>query len=189
MFVASSNRYPISPLSHSQEFTMKASLLGITLAFGLASGIAAAQAADMSSMQQQAAAQPATTTSMMATEQELVPGLQGQYQSDLRRADHRQLLRPGRPICRYARLSAGRLEGNRQSAVLIEVSLQSERRRQSAPPFCFSLRACNCRVPADRSSRRGTDASRARVLARDRGTASGRSSRRGNPRMRPNPYR
>jgi hypothetical protein len=49
---------------------MKASLLGITLAFGLASGIAAAQAADMSSMQQQAAAQPATTTSMMATEQD-----------------------------------------------------------------------------------------------------------------------
>ena len=45
---------------------MKASLLGITLAFGLASGIAAAQAADMSSMQQQAA----TTTSMMATEQD-----------------------------------------------------------------------------------------------------------------------
>jgi hypothetical protein len=49
---------------------MKASLLGITLAFGLASGIAAAQAADMSSMQQQAAAQPATTTSMTATEQD-----------------------------------------------------------------------------------------------------------------------
>jgi hypothetical protein len=47
---------------------MKASLLGITLAFGLASGIAAAQAADMSSMQQQAAAQPAT--SMTATEQD-----------------------------------------------------------------------------------------------------------------------
>ncbi|HEY1504462.1 MAG TPA: hypothetical protein VGF92_09190 [Stellaceae bacterium] len=43
---------------------MKSSLLGITLAFGLASGIAAAHAADMSSMQQ-VAAQPqasATTT-------------------------------------------------------------------------------------------------------------------------------
>ena len=47
---------------------MKASLLGITLAFGLASGIAAAQAADMSSTQQ-IAAQPQTTDSMTTTEQ------------------------------------------------------------------------------------------------------------------------
>jgi hypothetical protein len=46
---------------------MKASLLGITLAFGLASGIAAAQAADLSSTQQ-VAAQPATT--MTTTEQD-----------------------------------------------------------------------------------------------------------------------
>lgn len=49
---------------------MKASLLGITLAFGLASGIAAAQAADVSSMQQQAAAQPAAANSATTTEQD-----------------------------------------------------------------------------------------------------------------------
>lgn len=48
---------------------MKASLLGITLAFGLASGIAAAQAADMSSTQQ-IAAQPQLTDSVTATEQQ-----------------------------------------------------------------------------------------------------------------------
>jgi hypothetical protein len=47
---------------------MKASLLGITLAFGLASGIAAAQAADVASTQQ-VAAQPQTTTTMAPTEQ------------------------------------------------------------------------------------------------------------------------
>ncbi len=49
---------------------MKASLLGITLAFGLASGIAAAQAADMSSAQQQVAAQPPAATAMTTTEQD-----------------------------------------------------------------------------------------------------------------------
>jgi hypothetical protein len=48
---------------------MKASLLGITLAFGLASGIVAAQAADMASTQQ-VAAQPQTTESMTTTEQD-----------------------------------------------------------------------------------------------------------------------
>lgn len=50
---------------------MKASLLGITLAFGIASGIVAAQAADVtSSPQQQVAAQAPTTTSMTTTEQD-----------------------------------------------------------------------------------------------------------------------
>lgn len=48
---------------------MKASLLGITLAFGLASGIVAAQAADMSSTQQ-VAAQPQAATTMTMTEQD-----------------------------------------------------------------------------------------------------------------------
>ena len=48
---------------------MKASLLGITLAFGLASGIVAAQAADMSSTQQ-VAAQPQSATTMSTTEQD-----------------------------------------------------------------------------------------------------------------------
>jgi hypothetical protein len=48
---------------------MKASLLGITLAFGLASGIVAAQAADMSSTPQ-VAAQPQSATSMTTTEQD-----------------------------------------------------------------------------------------------------------------------
>jgi hypothetical protein len=49
---------------------MKASLLGITLAFGLASGIVAAQAADMASTQQQVAAQPQAATTMTTTEQD-----------------------------------------------------------------------------------------------------------------------
>lgn len=49
---------------------MKASLLGITLAFGLASGIVAAQAADMASTQQQVAAQPQAATMMTTTEQD-----------------------------------------------------------------------------------------------------------------------
>lgn len=48
---------------------MKASLLGITLAFGLASGIVAAQAADVST-QQQVAAQPQAATTMTSTEQD-----------------------------------------------------------------------------------------------------------------------
>lgn len=48
---------------------MKASLLGMTLAFGLASGIAVAQAADMSSTQQ-IAAQPQIATSATTTEQQ-----------------------------------------------------------------------------------------------------------------------
>jgi hypothetical protein len=48
---------------------MKASLLGITLAFGLASGIVAAQAAD-SSTQQQVAAQPQVAATMTTTEQD-----------------------------------------------------------------------------------------------------------------------
>jgi len=48
---------------------MKASLLGITLAFGLASGIVAAQAADTSSTQQ-VAAQSQSATSMTTTEQD-----------------------------------------------------------------------------------------------------------------------
>ena len=48
---------------------MKASLLVITLAFGLASGIAVAQAADMSSTPQ-VAVQPQTTSSMTTTEQQ-----------------------------------------------------------------------------------------------------------------------
>lgn len=47
---------------------MKASLLGITLAFGLASGIVAAHAADIS--MQQVAAQPQAATTMTATEQD-----------------------------------------------------------------------------------------------------------------------
>jgi hypothetical protein len=48
---------------------MKASLLGITLAFGLASGIVAAQAADMTSTQQ-VAAQPQYAATMSTTEQD-----------------------------------------------------------------------------------------------------------------------
>ena len=48
---------------------MKASLLGITLAFGLASGVVAANAADVST-QQQLAAQPQITTTMATTEQD-----------------------------------------------------------------------------------------------------------------------
>ncbi|HXE27029.1 MAG TPA: hypothetical protein VN656_00875 [Stellaceae bacterium] len=48
---------------------MKASLLGITLALGLASGVVAAQAADTSSTQQ-VAAQPQSATSMTTTEQD-----------------------------------------------------------------------------------------------------------------------
>jgi hypothetical protein len=48
---------------------MKASLLGITLAFGLASGIVAAQAADVTS-QQQVAAQPQASVSTTTTEQD-----------------------------------------------------------------------------------------------------------------------
>ena len=47
---------------------MKAPLLAMTLAFGLASGIAAAQASDMSSTQQ-IGAQPPIATSMTTTEQ------------------------------------------------------------------------------------------------------------------------
>jgi hypothetical protein len=50
---------------------MKASLLGMTLAFGLASGTVAVQAAEMSSaQQQQVAAHPQTATSMTTTEQD-----------------------------------------------------------------------------------------------------------------------
>lgn len=50
---------------------MKASFLGMTLAFGLASGIVAAQAADMTAtQQQQVAAQPQSATSMTMTEQQ-----------------------------------------------------------------------------------------------------------------------
>jgi hypothetical protein len=49
---------------------MKASLLGITLAFGLASGVVAAQAADMNSAQQQVAAQPVTSATTATTEQD-----------------------------------------------------------------------------------------------------------------------
>jgi hypothetical protein len=48
---------------------MKASLLGITLAFGLASGIVAAQAADMSATQQ-VATQPQSAATMTTTEQD-----------------------------------------------------------------------------------------------------------------------
>ena len=48
---------------------MKASLLGITLAFGLASGIVAAQAADATSAQQ-VAAQPQASASTTTTEQD-----------------------------------------------------------------------------------------------------------------------
>jgi hypothetical protein len=49
---------------------MKASLLGITLAFGLASGIVAAHAADVNSTQQQIAAQPQSAATMTTTEQD-----------------------------------------------------------------------------------------------------------------------
>jgi hypothetical protein len=68
MFVAQSNRYPISPLL-IQEFTMKTSLLGITLAFGLASGIVAAHATDVTSAQQ-VAAQPQGAVTMSTTKQD-----------------------------------------------------------------------------------------------------------------------
>ena len=49
---------------------MKASLLGITLAFGLASGIVAAHAADVSSTQQQVAVRPQAAVSTTTTEQD-----------------------------------------------------------------------------------------------------------------------
>jgi hypothetical protein len=48
---------------------MKASLLGITLAFGLASGIVAAHAADVTATQQ-VAAQPQAAVSTTTTEQD-----------------------------------------------------------------------------------------------------------------------